>query len=1006
MDYAKFNEEMLETEIVEKLKANGWTFVESEKLERKNYDEPLLEKNLIKKIFEINKDVKLVDEDIENVMKEIKIRPVTSEGTKEILKYLKFGVPIKLKEEKILKFVQLIDYKNLESNEFIVSRQVVYHGRDDVRVDVLLYVNGIPLVEIELKNPVGSETWYNAYKQIKSYEKILPELYKYVQIGIAIQNRARYFPIVPWADEVENYEWKEDKKDNIDAIIEFLSRAKILNIIRHYILHKIIRGEETKIITRYMQYRAAEKIFERVLKNLNGEESKNKGLIWHWQGSGKTLIMTYAANKLYHTKELENPTIFFIVDRTELEEQLYEELNNINLEETGIKIIESVNDLKETLKHDDGKGERGLMITLIHKFRADELNDLQKELEEQSMTKETIMNRKNVILFIDEGHRSQYGMLAAQMKCLFKNAFSFAFTGTPISKKERDTYKEFCYPPDEKYMDKYFVTESLKDGFTVEIVYQPRLENEVHLKKDMLETFIKAELEELPGDLRENVEEGIKKRLNTINVFLENPDRIRKIAEDIKEHFLTNIDGKFKGMIVAASRKACVYYKQEIDKLLPKDYSEIIMTFNDNDDEKLISDYYKQLTEKYRMKDIEYIRKEIVEKFKNEEKPKILIVTDMLLAGFDAPILQVMYLDKPLKEHRLLQAIARVNRPYKDLKECGIIIDYVGILKRINEAFEMYEKEDWQDIIGDMNKLAGEFNILLKETLEIFKDIPKNVADRKILQKAVEILTENEENGKFFVENYKKLRKKFELLGSETAKVIHFEEYRWLSKIYEYYAQVVLSENANEEYVEKYYNKTLNFIRESTEIFELRELSKIPFDENYLKIIDEKTKNKEEKSLNLVFALQKAVLSEKSSDEISETLADKVEKIMELWREKNKNYEKIINECAATINERNELIERKKELGFSDKEYAILLILEKNLKGDNNYGGEYIANDVKKLFDDLQRDMFYEWQYQKTSFKNVERKVRKFTINFAKMHNINKDVREKIFKDLMEKIKK
>lgn len=1005
MDYAKFNEEMLETEIVEKLKANGWTFVEGEKLERKNYDEPLLEKKLIKKISEINKDVKLIDEDIENVLKEIKIRPATSEGNKEILKYLKFGVPIKLKEEKILKFVQLIDYKNLKSNEFIVSRQVVYHGRDDVRVDVLLYVNGIPLVEIELKNPVGSETWYNAYKQIKSYEKIFPELYKYVQIGIAIQNHARYFPIVPWADEVENYEWKEDKKDNIDAIIEFLSGAKILNIIRNYVFHKINRGEETKIITRYMQYRAAEKIFERVLKNLKGEESKNKGLIWHWQGSGKTLIMAYAANKLYHTKELENPTIFFIVDRTELEEQLYEELNAINLEETGIKIIESVNGLKETLKHDDGKGERGLMITLIHKFRADELNDLQKELEEQSMTKETIMNRKNVILFIDEGHRSQYGMLAAQMKCLFKNAFSFAFTGTPISKKERDTYKEFCYPPDEKYMDKYFVTESLKDGFTVEIVYQPRLENEVHLKKDMLEIFIKAELEELPEDLRENVEEGIKKKLNTINVFLENPDRIRKIAEDIKEHFLENIDGKFKGMVVAASRKACVYYKHEIDKLLPKDYSEIVMTFNDND-EKLFGDYYGQLTEKYRMKDIEYIRKEIIEKFKNEEKPKILIVTDMLLAGFDAPILQVMYLDKPLKEHRLLQAIARVNRPHKDLKECGIIIDYVGILKRINEAFEMYEKEDWQDVIGDMKKLACEFNILLEETLEIFKDIPKNVADRKILQEAVEILTENEENGKKFVENYKKLRKKFELLGSEDVKVIHFEEYRWLSTIYEYYTQVVFNNNEHEAYIEKYYNKTLNFIRESTEIFELRELSKIPFDENYLKIIDDKTKNKEEKSLNLVFALQKAVLLERSSDGISETLTDKVEKIMELWRKKNKNYEKIINECAATINERNELIKRKKELGFSDREYAILLILEKNLKGDNNYGEGYITDDVKKLFDDLLPDMFYGWQYQKTSFKNVERKVRKFTINFAKMHNINKDVREKIFKDLMEEIKK
>jgi type I restriction enzyme R subunit len=404
---------------------------------------------------------------------------------------------------------------------------------------------------------------------------------------------------------------------------------------------------------------------------------------------------------------------------------------------------------------------------LIHKFRPDELERVQKQLEDMSENRDTIMTRKNVIAFVDEGHRSQYGMLAAQMKAILKNAFAFALTGTPISKPKhgRDTYLEFAYPPDEQYLDRYFIVDSIRDGFTVKIVYQPRLEN-LHLEKEKLETFLEVELDEIPEQARSDVEEKLKQRLNPINVFLENRERIEQIAEDIASHFRENVDGKFKAMIVAASRKACVYYKSALEKHLPREYFDVVMT-SERDDADIIYGYVREARERYDGKDYKSTLKKIIEKFKENEHPKILIVTDMLLTGFDVPQLQVMYLDKPLKEHRLLQAIARTNRPYKGLKQAGIIIDYVGILKEFKRAFG---------------------------------DLVQNY-ERDTLLKAVEVLTTDVSKEEEFIEKYRELRKVFELLGSDPYKLKHFEQYKWISAIYTYYMKMVMRGTSIDAYL-------------------------------------------------------------------------------------------------------------------------------------------------------------------------------------------------------------
>ena len=956
----------------------------------------------------MNASIGVGDEETKQVLNELKLRTSGSEDSKKILSYFKDGVPVKFEKERVVKYVKLFNYENNENdseknenNDFVISSQVVHQAGDkQIRHDIILYVNGIPLVNIECKNPASlTENWYSAYRQIKEYEKAVPEPYKYIQIGVAAEQTARYFATAPWQEETLTHQWREPNKDTVDSTIGMLTPKTLLNIIRNYLFIRIERGATTKVITRYMQYRAAEHICDRVLNNMDGKEPKNKGLIWHWQGSGKTLTMIFAANKLYRHPTLQNPTIFFIVDREELETQLGDEFKALDI--TKPETVDSIHALRQIIRHDGDRGKRGIFITLIHKFRPEELTKLQKELDTLSKTRETIQTRRNVILFIDEAHRTQYGTLAAQMKQIFKNAQPFAFTGTPIAKTGRDTYSQFSYPPKEPYLDKYFITDSIEDGFTLKIAYQPRLEEDVHLKKDMLETFIQVEFDEIPEEYRERTEEEVKKKLNTIKIFLENNDRIKLVAQDIAAHFKENLDGKFKALVVAVSRLACVRYKRELDKLLPKEYSEVVMTYT-RDDAKEIHDYLKEEIQRNHGKEIEDIRKDTIAKYKEEQNPKILIVKDMLLTGFDAPILQTMYLDQPLKEHRLLQAIARTNRPYNDLKEAGLIIDYVGILKEFTRAFENYTKEDITGILISTDDLTKEFTLKLDETTALFANVPKDQYDRENMLKAFETITINEQNTKKFQANYRRLRKLFELLGPHPIKLEKLKDYTWLTQVYNYYLhetrQDLTKENA---LAQKYFQKTLKYIYKTTELADIdRQYLTIQFDADYLRNLQEKVKNKEEKAANILFTLNRFVIIDKQRNPIYETLAEKVERILKLWKEKTKDFEKIYNESAKIFQEIQTLQSRQKQLAFTNLQYAILLNMEKTLGTHNDF-----TKDTQELTAILQPYMFKGWQYQQTARKSVERETRKYLRKYIRQNNLTLAKMEELYQKIVNSVK-
>lgn len=990
---------LCEDYIIGKLQEKGWRFVPADELERESYDEPLLTPAVIRAVERINKDAGAEEEEIGKSLNELRLAGTGVEGARKILSYLKNGIPVKFEKERVVKYVQLFfDYHNVKNNEFVVSRQVYHIGREPIRNDIILYVNGIPLVNIECKSPTSlTEDWQTAYRQIKDYEKTVPELYKYVQIGVAVESIARYFPIVPWQDEVKIHDWREEGLDSIDSTIEMLAPERLLDIVRFFIFYRVEMGESTKAIARYMQYRAANKTVERVLKNLQGIEDKSKGLIWHWQGSGKTFTMIFAANKLFNSPELEAPTIFFIVDRLELEEQLYKEFYSLDIVEP--EVIGSVADLKKVLEHDDYRGKRGVFITLIHKFRPEELGELQKELEDVSKTKETVMTRKNVVAFIDEGHRSQYGLLAAQMKAILKGAFFFALTGTPIAKHGRDTYLEFSYHPDEAYLDRYFITDSIRDGFTKKIVYQPRLDEEVHLKKDLLEAFLETEFEELPEEIRGDVESRVKKRLNAIRVVLENPARIKVIAEDMAKHFMENIDGRFKAMVVAGSRKACVAYKREIDGYLPPEYSEVVMTYTEDDDPN-IKQYREELVRRFNGKDTSDIRKDIIEKFREEELPKVLIVTDMLLTGFDAPVLQAMYLDKPLKEHRLLQAVARTNRPYKGLKEAGLVLDYVGVLREFKRALEIYSKDDVRDALFGYESVREEFALLVRELLEILEGVPRDY-ERDSLLGAIEVLTTDERREKEFIDSYRKLRRVFELLGPDEIKLEFFEDYKWLSAVYAYYMKLVAKKPPIEGYAERYYDKTVRFIHRATEMEKLEtELPVIEFDEQYLEKLEDKVKNKKEKAANILFALNRLVLVERHGNPVYESLVEKVERLLELWKEKTRDYERIYREGVEVISGIRSLTDRQKALRFEDLEYSLLLSLEERLGRKKE-----LPDMVRELAKRLDEHMFPGWLNQATAEKDVEREVRRFARGLKGRFGLSLEEIDDLYKGLIDRVR-
>jgi len=720
----------------------------------------------------------------------------------EFLEYLRSGLFVEESRKSVK--VTIIDYENIDNNEFTSCEEVTFLSEGSViRIDVLLYVNGIPLVAIEVEDPLrlGKRALEEGINQLYRYEKEVPWLFKYVQIGVTyteVENSV-YMPMSRDLRGKERWfgKWR-DLNGNYN-ILDLLKKERLLDILRWFIFYK---GKEKrdKVIPRYNQYWATVKAMERFIDYLEEHDDRNRGLIWHWQGSGKTYIMFYIAYQFFRRSFERDPVIFFIVDRKELQRQLYDEfIKDIHAPyfQEYIKKVEHIDSLKNILKDIKEKEtsklaiSRGVYVVLIQKFRPEELEELSP------------IDKKEVLVLLDEAHRSQYGVLGATLNRILPNAVKFAFTGTPIMSYEKNTFSYFAYPNQgELYLDKYFISDSIKDSYTLPLKYQVVQEIKgvkVNVSqdeiKDLLDTWAKSAKAE--GSLDDLVDEEddavfititkreIRQKLNKIKVFLENPKRLSLIAEYIADNIKEDTENfKFKAMVVVSSRLACVRMKRALDEILTKRYgdearswSEIVMTYLSNEREGEIRDYLDELLSKWRgvggivVRDWNEVNRIIQNSFKEKEDPRILIVTDMLITGFDCPKLKVMYLDKSLYEHRLLQTVARVNRPYKAenlTKEFGLIVDFVGLLDYVKETIVKYElldidayKEIFEESISTLKDTIGEIELLINEikkklTMGINVGIHKVELD---IDSIIELINEEKES-----QAYEKLRNAASLL--------------------------------------------------------------------------------------------------------------------------------------------------------------------------------------------------------------------------------------------------
>jgi len=714
-----------------------------------------------RKIEELNPEFKNLEEnEKKEVLDEVKEK-LKNEDERQILRYLKNGIKHQLLKKAKTLTLKLISYSNPENNDYLLAPQAKFEGfPENTKPDYTLFINGLPIAVIEAKSSTRIDSYEEALVQIHRYEEESPELFRFVQLGIAYGDKKFYIPTWPNRSREKRYTrpfaWRSQENGELkENIFEILKPETLLQIIKWYTFFS--KDRSSKVIARYNQFYASEKALKRIAEHLEGN-GRNKGLIWHWQGSGKTYTMLFIANKFFEMHFEKNPVVFFLLDREDLQKQLLEDfVSKLDIDYFNdneyLKKINSISELKNELENIKEGTEnqnikvRKMYVVLIQKFRKEDFEDLIG----------LGIKKREVVFLIDEAHRSQYGTLASVTKNLFPDAIRFAFTGTPVFRyEEKNTFREFGYE-DEPYMDVYFIQQSIDDGFTLPIVYDVINEGKkeaegikILLNDEDIKNFIQnwEELsDEEYDELMEEMKPTITKRdiavhLNRIKLILTNEERIKKLANFIADRVYQDTEGfKYKAMVVMANRTSCTKMKKYLDVELSKrfngnvsEWSEIVMTYMQNDTGEIL-EYKGKLKEKWK-RDYDEINRAIQDDFKKKDNPKILIVTDMLITGFDAPKLRVMYLDKPLYDHRLLQAIARVNRPYKDdigEKRDGLIVDSVGLLSYLKKSIERYELlSDKKTSMDLLKNVFYDLDLMAKDFAERLNKLKKELREFKI----------------------------------------------------------------------------------------------------------------------------------------------------------------------------------------------------------------------------------------------------------------------------------
>lgn len=840
-----------------------WNFIGQYELPKwRNHDEqqPFL-KSVLQEQLAILNGWQSTDERINEVIRSLRLIPANLEGNETFLHWLRGHRTAYDRDQQREFDVTVIDFDEPKNNQYHFTEEMWFTDRDRRRMDMVLFINGLPILLIENKSPKLEDPGIEGFDQVQdTYTRFIPEFIKYPIPFAVCAARLEYG--ATWNPSTKAfYRWKTDDKDyGLEHLSKaFFSKTSVLNLLRDYTIFYRNDDSIQKFLLRPHQIRTAEKINARVLEGQASTELPDTGLEWHTQGSGKTLTMIVAASLLRREESLENPTLLIVVDRLELEGQMLQ-----NLEAFGFPVVtraRSKDHLCQLLESD----YRGLIVTTIHKF---------------DRMEENICDRRNVIILIDEAHRSQEGDLGIYMRASLPHAFQFGFTGTPINKGKigKGTFEMFGkYDPD-GYHDKYSINESIEDGTTIPLYYtlaptdiwvdKLKLEGEFN---HILDEFYEMVEEEGAGT--QEALSRILQKADKLMAVLKSPQRIQAITKHIATHFQENVlPMGFKAMIVTPDREACALYKEALDELLPEAWSVVVYSADQKRDSDLLRRYYLDEDEEKRVR----------KAFRNPEaEPKILIVTEKLLTGYDAPVAYCMYLDKPLKDHTLLQAIARINRPYTD-KESGLVVDYIGVFENLQRALSFDQESITRGLI-DLEKLKERFVVLLEQAFEAVDPIDPDNANQRV-DRIIEYFFEIEVR-EAFVKLFKELQTGYEILSPDAFLRPYIDDYALITDIY----QCVYSyfdPKAEQRRLERdLLNKTEKLIQEHVSVSSVAApLPLYPINKNIADVIQADNVPNQVKVINLQRSLITHIEQHVSEQPYLVSIGEEVERVIEQLR--------------------------------------------------------------------------------------------------------------------------
>jgi type I restriction enzyme R subunit len=823
-------------------------------------------------------------------------------GNRDFLTYLRNTKTFYDKGEGRELNLVLIDYEHPENNVFEVTEEFYCHnGKHGTREDVVFLINGIPVLVIECKNATKDEAITLGVDQVRRYHAETPELFV-PQMVFTTTEAIGFSYGVTWNLIRRNiFNWKHEQKGNLEAKVKsFCDRRHVLALLKDYILFAEKDEELQKFILAQHQTTAVERVVERCLTAPPKSEAR-RGLVWHAQGSGKTYTMIKAAERLFKAAGADKPTVLVLIDRNELEDQMLRNLVALGL--NNVRHANSINELNRLLKND----YRGIVVSMIHKFR-----EMPADLNKRS----------NIFVLIDEAHRTTGGDLGNYLMAGIPNAVFIGFTGTPVDKTAygKGTFKTFGTADTDGYTHKYSIRESIEDGTTLPLYYN-LAPNEMLASPELMEREFWSVAETEGVTDIEELNKILDRAVNLKN-FLKGDERVAKIAKYVAEHYVENVEPLgYKAFLVGVDRTACAKYKAALDKYLPREYSEVVYSGNNNDTAELKAHHIDEKKEKQ-------IRKDFA---KAGKLPKILIVTEKLLTGYDAPVLYAMYLDKPMRDHTLLQAIARVNRPYQvdegdgreTRKPHGFVLDFVGIFGKLEKALA-FDSDEINAIVKDLALLKVLFKNKMEQKAPQYLKLVTHGFNDKDVDDLIEHFRDKERRQEFFKE-FKELEMLYEIISPDAFLRPYIDDYTGLASMY----AVVAKAYTKQLYVDKAFQRKTNELVQkhvtSSPIAAVTEF--VAINAETIDLIKQKHGGDDTKVINLIKSIEKTA-EEESGDPFLIAMAERAKQVQERYEDRQASTQEALDELFAEIKRNEQRKKEQAEKGYDSLRYFVFTLLQ------------------------------------------------------------------------------